>query len=77
MSKIRKALIVGAIAATGAVAVPAAAHAGIYTWKYVATYSTLSACQAAGPDAEAAQGADTWRCTGTAGSVKLSVGFIW
>jgi hypothetical protein len=77
MSRIRKALIVGAIAATGAVAAPAAAHAGIYTWQYVATYPTLTACQAAGPGAQAAQDADTWRCTTTTSGAKLYVGFIW
>jgi hypothetical protein len=77
MSRIRKAMLVGAIAAAGAVAVPTAAQAGIYTWHYVATYPTQAECQAAGPGAAAAQDADTWRCTTTADGVKLYTGFIW
>lgn len=77
MSKVRKALIVATLGVAGAIAVPAAAQAGIYTWKYEATFGTLAACQAAGPAAAAADDADTWRCTSTSEGVKLYLGYVW
>jgi len=77
MSRVRKALIVATVAVAGAIAVPTAASAGIYTWKYAGTYSTLAGCQSAGPAVAASQDADTWRCTTTADGTKLYLGYIW
>ncbi|NUT34864.1 MAG: hypothetical protein HOV79_17545 [Hamadaea sp.] len=77
MSRTKKALIVAVLGIAGAVAVPAAAQAGIYTWKYEATFGTQADCQAAGPGAAAAEDADAWRCTTTADGVKLYLGYIW
>ena len=78
MSRIRQALIVATVAVAGAVAVPTAASAGIYTFRYAGTYSTLAACQSAGPAVAAGQDADTWRCSSTtADGSKLYLGYIW
>jgi hypothetical protein len=77
MSRVKKALIVAAVGLTGAVAVPTAANAGIYTWKYAGSYSSLTACQNAGPGVAAGQDADTWRCSTTTSGANLYLGYIW
>jgi hypothetical protein len=77
MSRVRKALIVATVGIAGAIAVPTAASAGIYTWKYVGSYSSLAACQSAGPGVAAQQDADTWRCSSTTSGANLYLGYIW
>jgi len=77
MSRVKKTLIVAAVGIAGAVAVPASASAGIYTWKYAGSYSSSAACQSAGPGVAAAQDADTWRCSATSGGANLYLGYVW
>jgi hypothetical protein len=77
MSRVKKALIVATIGIAGAVAVPASASAGIYTWEYAGSYSSLSACESAGPDVAAAEDADAWRCSTTTSGANLYLGYIW
>jgi hypothetical protein len=75
-SWVKKAVATAAIATGLAVAAPAAANAGIYTWHYEATYTSNDACVAAGKAAVSSQDADAYRCTGT-GGVDLYLGYIW
>ncbi|WP_020573929.1 hypothetical protein [Actinopolymorpha alba] len=73
---IRKVAAVGAVAAGLVAMTPAAANAGIYTWKFYKTYPTSAECHAAGQEFVTSGEADTYRCTGTSAS-DLYVGYIW
>ncbi|NUO60702.1 MAG: hypothetical protein HOV71_15330 [Hamadaea sp.] len=77
MSRVKKALIVATVGIAGAVAVPASANAGIYTWKFAGSYASSADCQSAGPGVAAAQDADAWRCSTTSTGASLYLGYIW
>lgn len=77
LSRAKKIIVVGAIAAGVSATAAAPAYAGIYTWEYQRTYATAGECQAAGPAAVAADPeAATYRCSGAAGA-DLYLGYVW
>lgn len=75
-SWVKKAVATGLIATGLAVAVPAAANAGIYTWKFQGSYPTNAECVAAGQAEVQAQNADVYRCSGP-DALDLYLGTIW
>ena len=75
-SWVKKAVATATIATGLAVAVPAAANAGIYTWKYHSSYSTNAECVAAGQAQVQAHEADVYRCSGP-DALDLYLGTIW
>ncbi len=72
----KRVAVVGALAAGVVALTPAAAHAGIYTWDYHATYSTTAACQAEGTALVGDGEADAYRCSGATGT-DLYLGYVW
>ena len=68
--------VVGAVAAAVTAVATAPAQAGIYTWQHQGSYASNADCVAAGTAFVRGSDADTYRCSGTAGT-ELYLGYIW
>lgn len=66
--RIRQAMVIGTVVAGLTALTPNLASAGIYTWKYYATYSTAAECQQAGASLISSGQAENYRCEGTSGA---------